>query len=133
MRGQKEGIFRAEEPQSTTRGEKRRRGSAGPRGDIKTYNELHSVAKRSVQQPAHGVAELQGDLLGGKRQHGRQRDDGEEVECEDGGRVPAELAGEDGNGHDEEQEVDIACVFSSARPRAISISIGGDAGILTGA
>ena len=73
------------------------------------YNELDGVAKGGVQEPSHGLSELHGDFFRGKGQDGGKGNDGEEVEGKDGGRIPAHGAGDDGQGHDEEEEVDIVC------------------------
>lgn len=74
-----------------------------------THNQLDGISKRRIQKSAHGLAQLQGNLLGRKRQDGGERDDGEEVDGEDSGRVPLVGAGDDANGHGQEQEVDIVC------------------------
>lgn len=81
---------------------------SGPRGS--TNNQLDGVPKRGVQQSSQGVAQPHGDLLRRERQDGGQRDDGEEVEREDGRGSPVELTGDDAERHDDEQEVDIVCV-----------------------
>lgn len=72
-----------------------------------THNQLNGVSKGSIQQPAQRLAQLERDLLGRKGQDGSKRDDGKEVDGEDGGRAPAEAAGDDANGDHDEQEVDI--------------------------
>ncbi len=77
------------------------------RGYRETYNQLDGVAKGGIQQAAHGLAEANGDFLGGKGQDGGEGDNGKEVDGEDSGGAPARGAGNDANGDGDEEEVDI--------------------------
>ena len=72
-----------------------------------THNQLNRISKGSIQQSAQSLAQLERYLLGRKGQDGGKRDDGKEVDGEDGGRAPAEAAGNDANGDHDEQKVDI--------------------------
>lgn len=74
---------------------------------MRTYNEFDGISKRRVHQTTKGLAKLGGELLGGETQQGSERDDCDEVEDEDDGRVPGQGAGNDADGDKDEQDVDI--------------------------
>lgn len=74
-----------------------------------TYDEFHGVAEGGIEQSAHGLAKLVSNFFGSKREDGGKGHDGEEVDGEDSGRAPVEVAGDYANGHHDEEEVDIVC------------------------
>lgn len=51
----------------------------GFRVRISTHNQLDSVSKGCIHQASNRLAQLDGYLLGGKRENGSQWDDGEEI------------------------------------------------------
>ncbi len=69
-------------------------------------DELDGVSKGRVDQPAERLAQAAGDLLGRERQHGGQRDDGEEVEGKHPGGAPFLVAGDDAQRDEHEEQVD---------------------------
>lgn len=71
------------------------------------HDQLHSITKRGIEQASHCLAELQRDLLGSVRQDCSERYDGEEVDRENSGRVPARSAGNNANGDSDEEEVHV--------------------------
>lgn len=73
----------------------------------RTYNQLDGISKRRIHQTTKGLTELGGELLGGETQKGGERDDCDEVEDENDGRVPGQGAGDDADGDKDEQDVDI--------------------------
>ena len=87
-----------------------------------TNNQLNRISKRRVEQSSHSLAQLHGNLLSRKREDGSERDNGEEVEHENGRRTPLQLAGDDAQRHDNEQEVNIIWVVASAH--GVSVSLG---------
>lgn len=74
---------------------------------ISTYNKLHRISKRRIQQSAQRLSQFHTNLLRREAQHGGQRDDGKEVQNEHDGGVPARGAGDDANGHEDQQDVDV--------------------------
>ena len=72
-----------------------------------TYNKLDGISKRRIHQTTKGLTELGGELLSGETQKGGKRDDCDEVEDEDDGRVPGQGAGDNADGDKDEQDVDI--------------------------
>ena len=73
-----------------------------------TNDQLDGIAKGRVHKATQGLAKLRRKLLGRKGQQRSKRDDGDEVKDEDGGGVPVERAGDDADGHKDEEDVDIA-------------------------
>lgn len=64
-----------------------------------THNQFNRVSKGGVEKSAHGLAQLQGDFFGRKRENGGERDDGEEIDGKDGSRAPAHHTSDNANGH----------------------------------
>jgi hypothetical protein len=72
-----------------------------------TYNEFDGISKRRIHQTTKGLAEFGGELFSGETQERSKGDDCDEVEDEDSGWVPRQGAGDDADGHKDEQDVDI--------------------------
>ena len=70
-------------------------------------NQLDGIAKGRIHKATQRLAELGGELLGRKGEQRSERDNGDEVEDEDGGGVPVERAGDDANGHEDEEDIDV--------------------------
>jgi len=77
-----------------------------------TNNQLDSIPKCRVQEAAQSLSKLHGYLLGCKGQNGSKGDDGEEVDNENGGRVPSVVSGDDAHGHHDEEEIDIVWIVA---------------------
>ena len=73
-----------------------------------TDDQLDGIAKGRIHKTTQRLAKLCGKLLGRKGQQRSKRDNGDEVEDEDGGRVPVERAGDDADGHKDEEDIDVA-------------------------
>ena len=80
-------------------------------------DELDGVAKGGVAQAAQCLAQFRRQLFGSEAQQRGQRDDGDEVEDEDGGGAPADVAGDYAQRHEDEQDVDV--VAGERRPRRV--------------
>lgn len=76
---------------------------------MSAHNQFNSVTKCSVQQSTQGFAEFDGDFFGSKGQDGGKRDNGKEVDGEDGGGTPAHATGNNAKRHHDEEEIDIVC------------------------
>lgn len=74
-----------------------------------SHNQFDGISKSSIQQTTHCFTQLQRDLFGRKRKDGGEGDDGEKIDSEDGGGIPAQLAGNNANGNHNQEEIDIAC------------------------
>lgn len=68
-------------------------------------DQLDEVAEADVENGAHRVPGIAGNLLRNIREQGRQRHDRKSVEDEDEGRVDVENVGDIADGHEDEQKV----------------------------
>ena len=74
---------------------------------VGTYDQLGGIAKGRVEQAAKGLAETFLNLVGRKRQDRSHRYDGQEVEAEYPAGRPSHLAGNDSDGHEDQEEVEV--------------------------
>lgn len=72
-----------------------------------TDNQLDCIAKGRVHKATQGLSKLRRKLLSRKGQQRRERDDSNEVEDKDNGRVPVHRAGDDAEGHEHEEDIDV--------------------------
>ena len=74
---------------------------------MQTHNKFDSISKCRIHQSTQCLTELRGQLFGCEAQERGKRDDGDEVENEDSGGIPAHCASDDANGHEDKEDVDI--------------------------
>jgi hypothetical protein len=70
-------------------------------------DEFDSISKGRIHQAAQCLSQFGRDLFGRKGQQRGEGHNGDKVEAEDGDRVPAECAGNDADGHENQEDVDI--------------------------
>lgn len=87
-----------------------RAGSQRRRTECITYNQLDRISKRGIQQTTQSLAQLGRDFLSRKRQYRGERNDCEEVDDENGDRVPLGYASDDTNGDEYEEDIDIVYI-----------------------
>jgi hypothetical protein len=73
----------------------------------KAYNEFDGISEGRIEQATQRLAQLGRELFGRKAQQTREWYDGNEIEDEDDGGVPADSAGDDAKRHEDEKHVDI--------------------------
>jgi hypothetical protein len=73
-----------------------------------TNDQLDGIAKGRVHKATQCLSKLCRKLLGCKGQQRSKRDNGDEVEDEDGGGVPVERAGDDADRYKDKEDIDIA-------------------------
>ena len=71
------------------------------------HDHLGGVTEGRVEQAAQRLVGVQRHLLGGLAQQTRQRQDGQAGDAEDGGVGPLEVLGEEGERHEDEQQVQL--------------------------
>lgn len=74
------------------------------------YNEFDGISKGGVQEAPEGLSEWNGEFFGRKGEEGGQRDDGDKIEAELGDWRPVEDAGEDSDGDEDQEDVDVVCL-----------------------
>jgi len=77
-----------------------------PRWRLVTYDQFHGIPKGGIDQSAQRVSQSMRYLFCRKRENGRQRDNGEEIERENPSGAPFLLASEDAEGYEDEKDVD---------------------------
>ena len=78
-----------------------------PTPKLQQFHQISDLPKSGIQQPAKGLTSAQGNLLGRKAQHTRQRDDGDEVDDEDGDpRDGVDIVDGDADGSTQQEDVD---------------------------
>jgi hypothetical protein len=72
-----------------------------------THDEFDGISKGGIHQSSQCLSQLGRNLLGRKGQQGGEGHNGDEVEAEDGDGVHVESAGDDADGHEDKEDVDI--------------------------
>ena len=83
-----------------------------------THDHLCGVAESGVEEPSQRIVGVQRNLFGGLAQHAGERQDGEAGDTEDRRVGPLEVLGQEGQGHEGEQEVPAICKRSGTSPRS---------------
>ncbi|KAB8337329.1 hypothetical protein FH972_021628 [Carpinus fangiana] len=73
-------------------------------------NQLDGITKGGIHEAANGLAELCAQLFGGKGKQAGERDDGHEVQDEDGDRVPSGSSGDDAQRYKDEEDIGIVAL-----------------------
>lgn len=72
-----------------------------------THDKFDSISESRIHQSTKRLTKLSRQLFCCETQEGSERDDGDEVEDEDGGRIPSQYAGEDADGDEDEEDIDV--------------------------
>ena len=75
-----------------------------------SHDQFDRISKGGVEQPSQSLTKLDRQLLGSEAQERGQWYDGEEVEDENGDRIPPQRSSDDSERHEDKENIDIvAC------------------------